>query len=42
MPKRGDIKDISPMLKVWVFLEAKSYLESLADTETMLSTYGFA
>lgn len=42
MPERGQLKDISPMLKVWLWLEAKSWLESLADTETMLSTYGFA
>ena len=41
MPNRGQIKDLSPMVKVWIWLEAKSYLDSLADLETMLSTYDF-
>lgn len=42
MPERGQLRDISPMLKVWIWLEAKSWLEGLADQETMLATYGFA
>lgn len=42
MPERAQIKDLSPMLKVWFWLEAKSWLEGLADEETMLGTYGFA
>ncbi|CAO1633573.1 unnamed protein product [Parajaminaea phylloscopi] len=41
MPDRGQMKDFSPMLKVWIWLEAKSWLDSLADVDTMLSTYDF-
>ncbi|CAO1633674.1 unnamed protein product [Sympodiomycopsis kandeliae] len=37
-----NLREMSPMLKVWFWLETKSWLEGLADTETMLSTYGFA
>lgn len=42
LPDRGQLKDLSPMIKVWIWLEAKSWLDGLADTETMLSTYDFA
>lgn len=42
MPDSGQLKDLSPMIKVWFWLEAKSWLESLAGTEVMLSTYDFA
>lgn len=42
IPTMNDLKQVSPMLKVWFYIEAKSYLESLSDLETMLSTYDFA
>ncbi|CAO1631933.1 unnamed protein product [Jaminaea pallidilutea] len=42
VPDRGQIKDLSPMLKVWIWLEAKSWLDSLAGVDVQLATYDFA
>lgn len=42
MPDRGQMKDLSPMLKVWIWLEAKSWLDSLAGVDVQLATYDFA